>query len=285
MTRADIVDVVLQTHDLVKRFGGITATNKVSLTIRRGARHALIGPNGAGKTTLINQLTGVLPPTEGRVVLGGRDITTLAPHKRVALGLVRTFQINQLFNTLTPLQSLALAVSGRLNGAHRWWRPLGSDSAVAAECELLLAQFRLTEHAEQATSELPYGKRRLLEIALAVAQKPSVLLLDEPAAGVPAAERADILATVAALPDDVSVVLIEHDMDLVFSFAKSMTVLVNGTVLTEGTPAQIAADPQVRAVYLGDSLSGMRDQPEMFAKQAARHGGQDGAKDGLDHHG
>ena len=250
--------VVLQTHGLVKRFGGITATNKVSMTLHRGARHALIGPNGAGKTTLINQLTGVLAPTEGRVLLGGRDITGLAPHKRVALGMVRTFQINQLFGTLSPLQSLALAVAGRLGRARRWWAPMGADAQVAGECEQLLAQFRLSEFADQATSQLPYGKRRLLEIALAVAQKPSVLLLDEPAAGVPGAERADILATVAALPDDVSVLLIEHDMDLVFSFAKTITVLVNGTVLTEGTPAQIAADPQVRAVYLGDSL-GQRD--------------------------
>ena len=251
-----MTDVVLQTHGLVKRFGGITATNNVSMTIRRGARHALIGPNGAGKTTLINQLTGVLAPTEGRVVLGGRDITHLAPHKRVALGMVRTFQINQLFGTLTPLQSLALAVGSRLGRARRWWAPMGSDAQIADECEQLLGQFRLTGFADRTTAELPYGKRRLLEIALAVAQKPSVLLLDEPAAGVPGAERADILATVAALPDDVSVVLIEHDMDLVFSFAKTMTVLVNGTVLTEGTPAQIAADPQVRAVYLGDSRAG-----------------------------
>ena len=251
-----MTDVVLQTHGLVKKFGGITATNRVSMTIRRGARHALIGPNGAGKTTLINQLTGMLAPTEGRVVLGGRDITHLAPHKRVALGLVRTFQINQLFGTLTPLQSLALAVASRLGRARRWWAPLGSDAQVADECEQLLAQFRLTEFADRATHKLPYGKRRLLEIALAVAQKPSLLLLDEPAAGVPGAERADILATVAALPDEVSVRLIEHDMDLVFSFAKTITVLVNGALLTEGTPEQIAADPQVRAVYLGDSRAG-----------------------------
>ena len=250
-------DVVLQTHNLVKRFGGITATNNVSMTVRRGARHALIGPNGAGKTTLINQFTGVLPPTEGRVVLGGQDITDLAPHKRVALGLVRTFQINQLWSSLTPAQSLALVVSNRLGASRRWWQPLGADAAIAAEVEQLLEQFRLTEHADRETRELPYGKRRLLEIGLAVALKPSVLLLDEPAAGVPAGERQEILATVAALPEDVSVLLIEHDMDLVFSFAKSMTVLVNGTVLTEGTPEQIAADPQVKAVYLGDSLAGI----------------------------
>jgi branched-chain amino acid transport system ATP-binding protein len=246
-------EVVLRTHALVKRFGGIAATNDVSLSVRKGARHALIGPNGAGKTTLINQLTGVMAPTSGRVELLGRDITAMAPHLRVGLGLVRTFQINQLFNSLTPLQSLAVAVSSRHDAARRWWKPLGSDAAIAAECETLLAQFRLSEHAEQPTRTLPYGKRRLLEIALAVALKPQVLLLDEPAAGVPAGERADILATVAALPADVSVVLIEHDMDLVFSFASFITVLVNGAVLTEGEPRVIAADPAVKAVYLGET--------------------------------
>jgi branched-chain amino acid transport system ATP-binding protein len=245
--------VVLQTHSLVKRFGGITATNNVSLAIRKGARHALIGPNGAGKTTLINQLTGVMPPTSGRVELLGRDITGLSSHRRVGLGLARTFQINQLFNSLTPLQSLAVAVSSRHGAARRWWQPLGSDLGVAGECEALLTQFRLAELADRPTRELPYGKRRLLEIALAVALKPQVLLLDEPAAGVPSAERADILATVAALPDDVAVVLIEHDMDLVFSFATWLTVLVNGAVLTEGTPAEIANDARVKAVYLGET--------------------------------
>ena len=247
-----MTEVVLQTHALVKRFGGITATDHVTLAVERGARHALIGPNGAGKTTLINLLTGMAAPTSGRVVLGSRDITTMSPHARVGLGLVRTFQINQLFASLTPLQSLALAVGSRVGAAWRWWQPVGRDAAIAAECERLLEQFRLTGHAGQATRELPYGKRRLLEIGLAVALKPSVLLLDEPAAGVPASERKDILDTVAALPADVSVLLIEHDMDLVFSFARRITVLVNGAVLKEGAPDAIAADPQVRAVYLGD---------------------------------
>jgi branched-chain amino acid transport system ATP-binding protein len=245
-------DVVLQTHALAKRFGGITATHDVSLTLRRGARQALIGPNGAGKTTLINQLTGVLAPSAGRVELHGRDITALAPHRRVGMGLVRTFQINQLFATLTPLQSLALAVHSRHDAARRWWQPLGSDAEIAHECEALLSQFHLQAHAQQPTRELSYGKRRLLEIALAVALKPSVLLLDEPAAGVPAAERQDILASVAALPADVAVLLIEHDMDLVFSFATRITVLVNGAVLSEGTPNEVAANAQVKAVYLGE---------------------------------
>lgn len=247
---------VLRTHALVKRFGGITATQNVSLDVAPGARHALIGPNGAGKTTLINQLTGVMAPTSGRVELLGQDITALAPHKRVHRGLVRTFQINQLFATLTPLQSLAVAVGSRLGRAHRWWNPVGRDAEIAARCEALLAQFRLEDHADRPTQQLPYGKRRLLEIALAVALEPQVLLLDEPAAGVPAAERADILATVAALPAEVAVLLIEHDMDLVFSFAKRITVLVNGAVLTEGDPETIAADPQVKAVYLGTAPVG-----------------------------
>jgi branched-chain amino acid transport system ATP-binding protein len=255
-----MTDAVLQTHGLVKRFGGIVATNGVSITVERGARHALIGPNGAGKTTLINQLTGVLAPSAGRVVLDGHDITALAPHRRVALGLARTFQINQLFASLTPLQSLALVVCNRRGGAGEWWRPLGRDADVALECEQLLAQFRLDKHAHRPTRELPYGKRRLLEIGLAVALRPRLLLLDEPAAGVAAAERKDILDTVAALPADVSVLLIEHDMDVVFGFARRITVLVNGAVLTEGTPQQIAADPRVRSVYLGESLTGTRHE-------------------------
>ena len=243
---------VLRTHALVRRFGGIAATQDVSLSVARGARHALIGPNGAGKTTLINLLTGADTPTSGRVELRGRDITALPMHRRVGLGLVRTFQINQLFPSFTALESLALAVASRRDAARRFWQPVGADAEIAAEAEALLERFRLLEHALQPTRELPYGKRRLLEIALAVAQQPQVLLLDEPAAGVPAAERADILATVAALPDDVAVLLIEHDMDLVFSFATRITVLVNGSVLAEGEPAAIAADPRVKAVYLGD---------------------------------
>ena len=242
---------VLRATNLVMRFGGIIATNQVSLNLERGARHALIGPNGAGKTTLINLLTGVLQPTEGRIHLDGQDITELAPHQRVKRGMVRTFQINQLFDSLTPLQTLALTVSQQRGLGSRWWQPLGRQTAVAERCEQLLEQFHLTEVMDQETRLLPYGKRRLLEIAIALACEPRVLLLDEPVAGVPAGEREELLQTVAALPAEVSVLLIEHDMDLVFSFAKRMTVLVNGTVLTEGDPLAIANDPRVKAVYLG----------------------------------
>ena len=244
-------DIVLSCEGLVKRFGGITATDNVSLQLLRGARHALIGPNGAGKTTLINLLTGVLEPTAGRIHLLGEDISALAPHQRVRRGLVRTFQINQLFDGLTPLQTLAMTVSQHLGMGAAALRPLGHDPRVAERCEHLLSQFHLLEVMDQPTQQLAYGKRRLLEMAIALACEPSVLLLDEPVAGVPAGEREELLRTVAALPADVSVLLIEHDMDLVFSFAKSMTVMVNGAVLTEGTPAEMAVDPRVKEVYLG----------------------------------
>ena len=244
-------DIVLSCQGLVKKFGGITATNDVTLNLRRGARHALIGPNGAGKTTLINLLTGVLEPTSGTITLEGQDISRLPPHQRVRRGMVRTFQINQLFNTMTPLETLALVVSQQRGLGGQVLRRLGAGPDVAGRCLQLLEQFHLTEVMDQRTEHLAYGKRRLLEIAIALACEPRVLLLDEPVAGVPAGEREELLQTVAALPADVSVLLIEHDMDLVFSFANRMTVLVNGTVLTEGNPDQIANDPQVKAVYLG----------------------------------
>jgi branched-chain amino acid transport system ATP-binding protein len=244
-------DVVLSCEGLVKKFGGITATDNVTLNLRRGARHALIGPNGAGKTTLVNLLTGVLEPTSGRIVLEGEDISRLAPHKRVRRGMVRTFQINQLFNTMTPLQTLALVISQQKGLGGRFWTALGASKDVARRAEELLLQFHLAEVMNQRTEHLAYGKRRLLEIAIALACEPRVLLLDEPVAGVPAGEREELLQTVAALPADVSVLLIEHDMDLVFSFANRMTVLVNGAVLTEGTPEEISSDARVKAVYLG----------------------------------
>ena len=256
MSDASSTEIVLSCQGLVKRFGGITATNNVTLNLRRGARHALIGPNGAGKTTLINLLTGVLEPTAGSITLEGRDISRLAPHERVRRGMVRTFQINQLFNSMTPLQTLALVVSQQRGMGAQVWRRLGAGAGVAERCTALLEQFRLAEVMNQRTENLAYGKRRLLEIAIALACEPRVLLLDEPVAGVPAGEREELLQTVAALPADVSVLLIEHDMDLVFSFANRMTVLVNGTVLTEGDPDQIANDPEVKAVYLGHGKGG-----------------------------
>jgi ABC-type branched-subunit amino acid transport system ATPase component len=248
--------VALETIGLMKRFGGLVATNDVSLRIEVGARHALIGPNGAGKTTFVNLLTGVLAPSGGRVLLGGEDITGLKPHLRVRRGLARTFQINQLFAEITPLDTIGLAVAERMGRGGDWWRVAGGKAEVLDEILAIADRFRLADVLRERTATLAYGKQRLLEIATAFACRPRVLLLDEPAAGVPEAERHELLATIAELPPDVSVLLIEHDMDLVFSFADRISVLVNGALLTEGTPNAIAADSRVRAVYLGEAVDG-----------------------------
>jgi ABC-type branched-subunit amino acid transport system ATPase component len=245
--------IALETQGLEKHFGGLRVTRDLSLQVELGARHALIGPNGAGKTTVINLLTGVLRPDGGRILLQGSDITDLPVHKRVLRGLSRTFQINQLYADLTPLETIGLAVSERMGRGGDWWRRMGTRDDVNAEIAEVLARFHLLDAMNTPTATLPYGKQRLLEIALAIAAKPRVLLLDEPAAGVPESERHDILAAVASLPRDVTVLLIEHDMDLVFSFADRISVLVNGALLVEGPPDQVARDPQVKAVYLGEA--------------------------------
>jgi branched-chain amino acid transport system ATP-binding protein len=244
---------VLETIGLGKIFGGIIAANQVSLRVEKGARHALIGPNGAGKTTVINLLSGLQRPTAGRILLDGTDITHSEPHDRVRLGIARTFQINQLFPDLTPLETLGLAVSERHGSGRDWWRLVGTRAGVVDEMVDVLERFRLTDVMHERTAILPYGKQRLLEIALAIACRPRVLLLDEPAAGVPEAERHELLAIIADLPKDVTVLLIEHDMDLVFSFADRISVLVNGSLLAEGTPEEVARDPRVKTAYLGET--------------------------------
>ncbi|MGA2291629.1 ABC transporter ATP-binding protein [Bradyrhizobium sp.] len=243
----------LETIGLEKHYGGLRVTRDLSLRIPLGARHALIGPNGAGKTTVIDLLTGVRKPNAGRILLQGDDITGLPVHQRVLRGLSRTFQINQLYADLTPLETIGLVVSERLGGGADWWRRMGTRDDVNAEIAENLARFHLLDVMNERTATLPYGKQRLLEIAVAIAAKPRVLLLDEPAAGVPESERHDILAAVAALPRDVTVLLIEHDMDLVFSFADRISVLVNGALLVEGPPEAVARDARVKAVYLGEA--------------------------------
>jgi ABC-type branched-subunit amino acid transport system ATPase component len=196
----------------------------------------------------------VLSPTAGRILLNGADITSLPQHKRVRLGMARTFQINQLFGDLTPLETIGLAISERRGDGGDWWRIAGSKPGLNAEIADILERFRLTDVRNKRTATLPYGRQRLLEIAVAIACGPQVLLLDEPAAGVPDEERHEILAGVAALPQEVTVVLIEHDMDIVFSFAEKISVMVNGAVLTEGTVHEVANDPRVKAVYLGERI-------------------------------
>jgi branched-chain amino acid transport system ATP-binding protein len=248
------MSIALETRGLTRRFGGFTAVDDVSFSLPAGARQALIGPNGAGKTTLVNLLSGAIPASAGQVLLGGEDVSGLPVHARVQRGLVRTFQISQLFAELSPLDSVTMAVLQRAGSGAVWWRPLRRHRAERDEAAALLARLRFTEaEAAAPTDRLPYGKRRLLEIALALALKPRVLLLDEPAAGVPPGESREVLDSVAALPRDVAVLLIEHDMDLVFRFAERITVLAQGAVLAEGTPAEIQRHPAVREAYLGEA--------------------------------
>ncbi len=244
---------VLQTQNLVKKFGGFVVTNDVSLKVEAGARHALIGPNGAGKTTLINLLTGFLEPTSGSVLLQGKEVTNLAQHQRVKRGLARTFQINRLFSELSVLESVVLAVNERLGLSAKFWKPVGVHTQAIEEAAELLRTLKLLDVAHEQTRNLAYGKQRLIEIALALAAKPSVLLLDEPAAGVPTSESRELFESIAALPRDVTILLIEHDMDLVFRFADTISVLVSGALLTQGTPQEIANDPKVKEVYLGEA--------------------------------
>jgi branched-chain amino acid transport system ATP-binding protein len=246
----------LHTEGLCKQFGEFKANTDVALTLPAGARHALIGPNGAGKTTLINLLTGVFAPSGGDVFLGGERITDLPQHERVKRGVTRTFQINTLFAGLTVLESVVLAICERKGRAAVWHRTVAKLADEIAEAQALLQMLRLDADADTLTRNLPYGRQRLTEIALALATRPRILLLDEPAAGIPSAESAELFGVIAALPKDVTILFIEHDMGLVFRFAERITVLVGGKVLTEGTPAEIAGDPRVREVYLGEAQHG-----------------------------
>jgi branched-chain amino acid transport system ATP-binding protein len=241
----------LSIRGLSKSFGSLTVARDISLDLPQGARYALIGPNGAGKTTLINMITGMLAPNGGRILLAEDDITAIEPEARVRLGLARTFQINTLFAGLNPLEAVALAVLERRGVAKRFWKPLTSYDEAIEEAHDILLKLKLGDCCYRQTRELPYGRQRLLEIALALATKPKVLLLDEPAAGVPPEESGDIFEVVAGLSDQLTLLFIEHDMHVVFRFATHIIVLVGGAVFTQGSPAEIAADPRVREVYLG----------------------------------
>jgi branched-chain amino acid transport system ATP-binding protein len=234
----------LSTRGLSRRWGGFHANSDISLSFAPGARHALIGPNGAGKTTFINLLTGTLAPTAGQVLLDDEDITRLPAHQRVKRGITRTFQINTLFPVLTVLESVMLAIFERTGASWHWHRTVASHKDARDEAMALLCRLQLGADALAPTHALPYGKQRLVEIALALATHPRILLLDEPAAGIPSRESTELF--------DITILFIEHDMNLVFRFAERITVLLAGRVLTEGTPQEIAADPRVREVYLGE---------------------------------
>ncbi len=244
----------LSTDNLCKNFGALRVAIDVNFTLPQGCRHALIGPNGSGKTTLINLIGGALAPTSGKILLDGQDITGLSADQRVLRGLTRTFQINTLFPRLTPIEAVTMVVCQRRGYGASLWRSLKRSHEAIDEAYEVLSQLHLAEDCDRPTAQLAYGRQRLLEIALALAARPKVLLLDEPAAGVPQQQSGEILSVISSLPDDIAVLFIEHDIDLVFRFAERITVLVAGRILCEGTPAEIAANPEVRRIYLGDEV-------------------------------
>ena len=246
----------LATRGLNKNFGSLVVAREIEIALPQGTRYALIGPNGAGKTTLINLMTGMLRPDAGQIVLGGEDITALGPEQRVRRGLVRTFQINSLFPHLNPLEAVTMAICERERISRTWWKTTADYRAAVDEAYSVLDSLMLAPVSYRETRELAYGQQRLLEIALALATKPKVLLLDEPAAGVPRDESAELFTAINNLSKDITVLFIEHDMELVFRLASRIIVMVSGGILLEGTPAEIAADPRVREVYLGGAAHG-----------------------------
>jgi branched-chain amino acid transport system ATP-binding protein len=242
----------LETRKLCKSFGALVVAHNIDFRLAPGDRHALIGPNGAGKTTFVNMLMGALAPSSGAIFLGGEEVTRVPQSARVRRGLGRTFQVTTLFRNLPVLDNVALGIAERDGVARRMWRSASSHREVIEEAQSLLAALGLADDAALRVGDLPYGKQRLVEIAIALGLKPKVLLLDEPAAGVPSSESELILQTLEKLPSDIAILIIEHDMDLVFRFARRITVLVQGTVLVEGTPEEIARDTRVHQVYLGE---------------------------------
>ena len=253
---APATEIALSARKLEKRFGSLVVANDINLALPKGARYALIGPNGAGKTTLINLMTGMLFPDGGKITLEGEDITALEPQSRVRRGLARTFQINTLFPGLNALEAVTLAVVERRGIAGEFWRNLSAHRESVDEAYDILSRLKLGDSCYRITRELPYGRQRLLEIALALATRPKVLLLDEPAAGVPHEESGEIFEVVAGLSDDLTLLFIEHDMHVVFRFATHIIVLVGGAIFAEGSPAEISAHPGVREVYLGTRKHG-----------------------------
>lgn len=243
----------LEVRGLTMRFGGLTVSENIDFDLPPGARKALIGPNGAGKSTFSNLVTGILRPSSGTIRFDGADIGKLDEPCRVRLGIAKTFQITTLFRKLSVRENLRLPVLEREKRGYHMFARASSWAATEAEVDELLEQFELTAFADRPVGQLAYGQQRLVEMAMTLALRPRVLILDEPAAGVPSSETHLIVDAIERLPENLAVLIIEHDMDLVFRVARSIVVLVAGRILTEGTPAEISTDPKVRELYLGGS--------------------------------
>ena len=248
-----MTDALLRVQGLAKRFGGIVATDDLSLEVAPGELHAIIGPNGAGKTTLIAQLSGQLAPDSGRIHFAGADITALPMHKRSALGLARSFQITSLFLDLSVLDNVALAVQAHAGSSFHFWRNARMDNALRDPARAALARVGLGHRGAEPASALSHGEHRLLELAMALAGKPRMLLLDEPMAGLGPDESARMVEMLQALKKEYTILLVEHDMEAVFALADRITVLVYGRVIASGGPDEIRANAQVREAYLGEA--------------------------------
>jgi branched-chain amino acid transport system ATP-binding protein len=242
---------LLETQSLTRRFGGLVATNGVTLAVMPGELHALIGPNGAGKTTLIALLDGELAPDAGRILLAGEDITAVDTPRRAARGLARSFQITSIFPEFTVLENVALAVQARAGHSFRMWRPAAGEAALRQPAQTMLERVGLADRALLPAASLAHGEKRALEIAMALATNPRVLLLDEPMAGMGPEESRRMVALLRGLKGRLAILLVEHDMDAIFSLADRISVLVYGRVIATGAPDAIRADPAVRAAYLG----------------------------------
>jgi branched-chain amino acid transport system ATP-binding protein len=246
---------MLEIHQLVKRFGGLAATDRLDLVVHAGEIHALIGPNGAGKTTLIHQVSGSLFPDMGRIVFAGRDVTGMPMHDRVAIGLARSYQITNIFSNLSVLDNLCLAVQARNGTSMRFWRPAVSETLLFDEAHVIARQIGLGSRTETVARNLAHGEKRRLELGLALATKPALLLLDEPMAGMGQEESAGIVPLIENLRASVTILLVEHDMDTVFRVADRISVLVAGRIIATGTPDEIRRNPEVRKAYLGDEVA------------------------------
>ena len=246
---------MLELRGISKRFGGLVATDDVTLEIAKGEVHALIGPNGAGKTTLIAQIAGVLPIDTGRIVFNGADITPLSAHARVAAGLARSYQITSIFRRFSVLDNLALAVQARSGSSFSFWRPVSRERALFDEAAAIANEIGLAERLHVRGASLAHGEQRALEVGLALATNPQPVLLDEPMAGMGPQESQAMIELIARIRARVTVLLVEHDMDAVFRLANRISVLMNGRLIATGAPAQIRADPAVHKAYLGEELA------------------------------